>query len=115
MQKLKLDLDALEVQSFATTGAAGGAAGTVHGMIVSTDDPMGCNEPIFMNAALCPSFGCPTAIGMDSCDGTCGNSCGNSCGSCYGSCNFDCPSDGCVSNGTSYGYTFLVSCCPPTR
>jgi hypothetical protein len=112
MQRLKLDLDTLEVQSFATTGPSAGPGGTVHGQMVAvTDDPETCAGSIGCYSLGCATYGCATA-GENTCVASCY---GSACDSCHGSCNFDCPSDGCVGNDTSYGYTFLVSCSPPTR
>lgn len=56
MQKLRLDLDTLAVQSFATSGA-GAERGTVHGAMYPTDlCTVGCDG----TRANCPSPQCTT-------------------------------------------------------
>ncbi|HEX8903532.1 MAG TPA: hypothetical protein VF771_01680, partial [Longimicrobiaceae bacterium] len=67
MEKTRLKLDDLEVQSFPTTGGTGRERGTVRGHDLPTD-------PVE----------CPTADpNWDTCCNTCGDTCGDSCG---GSC-----------------------------
>lgn len=111
MQRLKLDLDHLQVQSFATTGPAADASGTVHGhMVAVTDDPETC-----VGSIGCYSLGCPSYTCLTGCNDTCYASCGGTCdATCGGSCDGTCGSGdtGGSGNDTSYGYTFLVSCCP---
>jgi hypothetical protein len=71
MRKLKLDLGELEVQSFPTADAPTGREGTVHGMIVSTDQVPHCQqEPgvSYYNVGLDASFNCLAGIGLDSAD-----------------------------------------------
>jgi hypothetical protein len=68
MPKIKLDLDALDVQSFETVAGAPGAPGTVHGHMPRTIEPDASQE---------------------SCDGLCGggtgyNTCGATCEACSG-------------------------------
>jgi hypothetical protein len=73
MKKLKLDLLELDVQSFPTTESTAGADGTVHGMIVSTDQPdcMGgsgvhyCLPSIYGNLGIDPAFGTLAGLGVD--------------------------------------------------
>jgi hypothetical protein len=68
MRKLKLDLGELEVQSFPTADAPTGREGTVHGMIVSTDQVPHCQqEPgmSYYNVGLESAFGCPIGIGLE--------------------------------------------------
>ena len=68
MDKVRLTLDDLQVQSFATTDANAGARGTVRAHDWPTDER-----------------GCPTANpAWDTCGETCWETCGDSCG---GSCN----------------------------
>ncbi|HEX8903530.1 MAG TPA: hypothetical protein VF771_01670 [Longimicrobiaceae bacterium] len=95
MEKVRLTLDDLEVQSFTTTGGDRTRRGTVRGH----DE---CTDPIY----------CPTADpAWDTCWDSCAdtNCCGGSGGSCDGSC--DCYSGGCggspsflATNCWSYGY-----------
>lgn len=74
MQKIRLDLDALRVDSF-ETDAATGAHGTVHG---HGKAPL--QEPASDYNGVCNSY-------YDSCNGTCA-SCVNTCwASCNGTCN----------------------------
>jgi hypothetical protein len=75
MQKLKLELGELEVQSFPTTDSAAGHEGTVHGMIVSTDQVPHCQqEPgVAYNVGLDASFGCLAGLGLDSGEVACGD------------------------------------------
>ena len=72
MRKLKLDLDALSVESFATTPEPRREGGTVFGQ----------NHCTCQTQCTCP--GCPT------CEATCGNSwtCGDTCAD---SCGYTCP------------------------
>ncbi|HEX8243734.1 MAG TPA: hypothetical protein VF541_09570 [Longimicrobium sp.] len=80
MEKIRLALDDLSVQSFATTDGAAGARGTVRGRDAPTDQ-----------------VECPTAdVNWNTCWDTCGESCGCGGGSgntCDGSC--DCYSAWC--------------------
>ena len=91
MNKLKLKLEDLQIDSFSTTPVKKGK-GTVYGEQ--------CTCP---TACTCP--GCPTCDA--SCNGTCGASCGGTCdASCNGSCGDSCectwdPSCG----GQSCNYT----------
>ncbi len=93
MKKLKLDLDALEVESF-DTAAAGAARGTVKGYY--TEEPpkdyietmqFTCTTCPSGPSCPCPSAGCPTGYtecGQDTCGNwTCGFTfCANSCDWC---------------------------------
>ena len=65
MKKLKLNLDDLRVESFATTPDATAPPGTVFGQ--DTEDTI-----------------CNTQCGTCTCGNTCGNTCANSCGQCTG-------------------------------
>lgn len=101
MEKVRLDLDELEVQSFVTTGADPQPRGTVHG-----------NEQ-------CSCQCCPTDPALNTCWNSCADTCwatcaGDTCwGSCGGSC--DCGSNDCGSGDCSgYGCgseSFLASNC----
>ena len=84
MNKLRLDLEDLSVESFDTTPAARAENGTVFGQ-----------QCTCYTQCTCP--GCPTCDA--SCNGTCGGTCAASCngtcgdtcaGSCYGSCDDTC-------------------------
>jgi hypothetical protein len=78
MRKLKLDLEDLSVESFATTPESRGEGGTVFGQ----------NHCTCYTQCTCP--GCPTCDATcngscvntcaSSCNGTCGNTCGDTCG-----------------------------------
>ncbi len=104
MRKLKLDLEELAVESFATTPESRGEGGTVFGQ----------NHCTCYTQCTCP--GCPTCDA--SCNGTCGGtcatcaaSCNGTCGatcaaSCYGTCDWTCE---CYSNDT--GCTGDFNCC----
>ncbi|HEV2736456.1 MAG TPA: hypothetical protein VGV85_16540 [Longimicrobiaceae bacterium] len=77
MKKLKLDLEDLTVESFATTPESRGEGGTVFGQ----------NHCTCYTQCTCP--GCPTCDA--SCNGTCGGTCDASCnGTCGGTCDFSC-------------------------
>ena len=73
MQKLKLDLGELEVQSFPTAESPAGGEGTVHGMIVSTDQVPHCQDPNMAayNLGMESAFGCP-GLFADTGDQACG-------------------------------------------
>ncbi len=72
MKKLKLELDALKVESF-ESGAAGERGGTVRGNAPAT--------------ALCDSIQiCSIKNGNASFDGSCGLECTGTCGNTYGDC-----------------------------
>ncbi|MET0399703.1 MAG: hypothetical protein ABW277_23145 [Longimicrobiaceae bacterium] len=72
MKKLKLDLEELSVESFATTPDARVDGGTVFGQ-----------QCTCYTQCTCP--GCPTCDA--SCNGTCGGTCGATCNaSCDGTC-----------------------------
>jgi hypothetical protein len=76
MKKLKLDLEDLSVESFATTPESRGEGGTVFGQ-----------QCTCYTQCTCP--GCPTCDA--SCNGTCGGTCGGTCeASCNGTCDFTC-------------------------
>lgn len=75
MHKLKLNLDDLAVESFATTPDARGAGGTVFGQ----------NHCTCYTQCTCP--GCPTCD--PSCNGTCGDTC-------EGTCDYTCGGHTCL-------------------
>jgi hypothetical protein len=80
MNKLKLNLEELAVESFATTPEPRSEGGTVFGQ-----------QCTCYTQCTCP--GCPTCDA--SCNGTCGGTCGATCdascnGTCGGSCDFSC-------------------------
>ncbi len=80
MHKLKLNLEDLSVESFATTPEARHEGGTVFGQ-----------QCTCYTQCTCP--GCPTCDA--SCNGTCGGTCGGTCdascnGTCDGSCDYSC-------------------------
>ena len=86
MKKLKLDLEDLAVESFATTPEAGRDGGTVFGQ-----------QCTCYTQCTCP--GCPTCAGYGTCDASCNGTCAASCngtcgatcdGSCYGTCDYAC-------------------------
>lgn len=93
-RKLKLDLDALQVESFDTTSAGNRHDGTVFGQ--------GCT---CYTQCTCP--GCPTCDA--SCNGTCGGTCEASCnGTCDASCNGTC---GDYTNcGCDFGTQYDATC-----
>lgn len=70
MRKIRLELDALRVETF-DTGAGPGERGTVHGRHHTFE--VGCGDPFEDSIDYCPV---PTA--QASCGYTCGNTC--SCG-----------------------------------
>jgi hypothetical protein len=92
MQKLKLDVDALQVESFAVLTAAG-RAGTVHGRkdegpfdLDYYDDSTKCDGAgwgsLFGTCEGCPTVGtcvgptyCCKPTWRESCNGTCDTSC----------------------------------------
>ena len=89
MNKLKLQLEDLVIDSFSTTPVRR-AKGTVYGEQ--------CTCP---TACTCP--GCPT------CDASCGGTCGGTCdASCYGSCGDTCDC------GTAYDVSCNGYSCDPT-
>ena len=92
MKKLKLDLDELSVESFATTPERGREGGTVFGQ----------NHCTCYTQCTCP--GCPTCDA--SCNGTCGGTCA---GTCDASCNGTC---GCPSGDYTCDYTCGPDCDP---
>jgi hypothetical protein len=81
MNKLRLELDDLRVDTFATSGSAGSERGTVraHGGVGGGDSIYEVCEP------LPPDYteGCPPHTHAVSCYGSCYNSCN---GSCYNTC-----------------------------
>jgi hypothetical protein len=93
MNKLKLNLEELAVESFATTPDSRVEGGTVFGQ-----------QCTCYTQCTCP--GCPTCDA--SCNGTCGGTCEASCnGTCGGTCDASCI-DTCA--GFTCGYTCDASC-----
>lgn len=77
MSKIRLDLDALSVESF-STDAAPASSGTVHGHspIEQTfvSDVTGCDQD------TCARYCSGNTTCYASCDGSCAQTCGGSCG-----------------------------------
>jgi hypothetical protein len=93
MEKVRLTLDELHVQSFATTGDAAGQRGTVRGHDVPTDQ-----------------VECPTAdVNWNTCWQSCAdtNCCGGGGGG-TGDCSVDCWSDWC---SFDCYYSWVISWC----
>jgi hypothetical protein len=89
VRKLKLDLEDLSVESFATTPEAHRESGTVFGQ----------NHCTCYTQCTCP--GCPT------CDASCNGTCGGTCDvSCNGTCGCPDPS----ANWSACGRTCDYSC-----
>ena len=98
MEKIRLSLDELTVQSFATTAGARAERGTVRGHDLPTDQ-----------------VECPTADpNWNTCWATCGDTCGDSCGGSCGCggpsdwCTYDCGSDWC---SWDCSWTWYISWC----
>ena len=96
MQKLKLRLDDLQVDTFQTTPVEK-QKGTVFG-----------EQCTCRTQCTCP--GCYTCDA--SCNGTCGASCNGTCGatcdaSCYGSCDYTCDCSNFSCNYTCDGYATM--------
>lgn len=105
MNKLKLQLDDLQVESFQTERGKEALRGTVKGNAPPTSF---CTDYIDCTW----DFGCETQL--NSCGGTCqtcaGGSCENTCyGSCYGSCGATCAT--CGASCFSCEYTCYESGC----
>jgi hypothetical protein len=96
MKKLKLDLEDLSVESFATTPDPRRDGGTVFGQ-----------QCTCYTQCTCP--GCPTCDA--SCNGTCGGTCEASCnGTCAGTCGASCNGTcGCEFTYPGCNYT-VVGC-----
>ena len=96
MKKLKLDLEDLSVESFATTPEPRREGGTVFGQ-----------QCTCYTQCTCP--GCPTCDA--SCNGTCGGTCDASCnGTCGGTCGASCNGTcGCEFSAPGCNYT-VVGC-----
>ena len=82
MRKLKLNLEALNVDSFELTDAEKARQGTVHGHVDYTH-PRVCDTAVDCSFNSCPSY-CHTACAatcIETCDFTCEMSChyGSSC------------------------------------
>jgi hypothetical protein len=107
MNKLKLDVDDLRVESFETHRGVGPARGTVRAHATR----LHCTE--FVDCTI--DFGCGTGTGtgtgggtaIASCNGTCDASCNGSCASCAASCNGTCDVT-CASCGFS---CYDTNCC----
>lgn len=87
MSKLRLNLDALAVETFDPVPARPGAGrGTVHGLAIGNAQYM---SPYCASYPDCPSPLCvdtPMASCDGSCRATCAESCNGSCNSCVASC-----------------------------
>ena len=85
MKKLRLELDELRVDTFATTSKADRDKGTVRGHNSWNGQ---CETlPYEDSIDLCPPPYTAAATCVNSCYGTCGNTCAASCqGSCYNTC-----------------------------
>jgi hypothetical protein len=94
MRKLKLDLEDLAVESFATTSESRGEGGTVFGQ----------NHCTCYTQCTCP--GCPTCDAT--CNGSCVNTCAASCnGTCGGTCGASCNG---TCDGNCGGYSYDTGC-----
>jgi hypothetical protein len=101
MQKVRLELDELQVQSFTTTGPTAQQRGTVHGNDQCTCQCCPTDPALNTCAATCP----------DTCWGSCGGSCDCGSGDCGSG---DCGSGGCGTydcGGSWGGCSFLASQC----
>ena len=104
-KKIRLDLDALKVESFMTSGGAEGEEGTVfamantvcewtcNGVSPSCDGAQGCGHSLqecndYTNGGTCgpqnPTFGCLSQIGCYTWEETCVGE--NTCNPCAASC-----------------------------
>lgn len=104
MNKLKLRMDDLRVESFETLARGADARGTVRGHEPSVHCSNTCTaNPDCTLEFMCETYGDCTLAG--SCEGTCGRSCDNTCQvSCGGTCDVTCGSCyytvcGCQSDG----------------
>ncbi|HEU0016275.1 MAG TPA: hypothetical protein VFQ45_21530 [Longimicrobium sp.] len=95
MQKLRLDLDALEVESFDTVAGASAARGTVKGHRTETE-PIDYIDTAQFTCTTCPSAQSCPAVG-------CGGSAG--CVTAY----TDCGQDTC--GNYTCGWTYCVNSC----
>lgn len=98
MNKLKLNLEDLAVETFATTPEAQQGSGTVFGQ----------NHCTCHTQCTCP--GCPTCDA--SCNGTCGATCDVSCnGTCYATCaGGNTCADTCYYSCNGYCNSYDLSC-----
>lgn len=92
MKKLRLRMDDLRVESFATLGGPAQPRGTVRGHEPTVMCSGTCTaNPDCTDVFACETYGDCTLAG--SCEGTCGNSCDVTCQvSCYGTCDATCNS-----------------------
>jgi len=109
MRKVKLSLDGLAVESFATVAESGEYRGTVQGF--ATKPWQGCP---FQTADTCADP-CPSDAG--SCAGTCVASCAVTCdytcpATCAATCAFTCDDPTCASCDTYCGQVSCVIHCP---
>lgn len=89
MRKIRLELDALRVESFATDGGARGH-GTVHGR--NTMWGGACEEPPPEDSIyVCPVPTAQATCNQFTCDYTCGNTCSCGCTRTYGGWTCTCP------------------------
>ncbi|HEX8693238.1 MAG TPA: hypothetical protein VF746_12500 [Longimicrobium sp.] len=96
MKKLKLDIDALKVDTFEASVTLP-QLGTVHGLVAHTS-PDGCGS----------LDGCPMTVVGSEPGVTCQLECTGSCGYTY--CAFDCPHG--QSNGDTCACASAVTCAP---
>lgn len=79
MQKLKLSLDDLQVESFRTVPEARGAEGTVHGNAVGGD---AVDTDMITIVKSCYGTHCDPSCNNN----TCNASCNGTCATCHGTC-----------------------------
>jgi hypothetical protein len=101
MDKVRLDLDQLQVQSFTTTGGSTEHRGTVHANDQCTCQCCPTDPALNTCAATCP----------DTCWASCGGTCDCGSGDCGSACcgSGDCGSWDC--GGSWSGCSFLASQC----
>jgi hypothetical protein len=87
MAKLKLNVDALQVQSFATMRDGAGSLGTVEGHSGRT--------PSLTRQNSCPGYPCETYA--ETCPETCNWTCAGD------SCDYTCPTNLCACNQSDFG------------
>ncbi|HEX5870081.1 MAG TPA: hypothetical protein VFY65_06690 [Longimicrobium sp.] len=105
MKKIRLDLDALDVVSFRTTGADAEARGTVHGHRPPYTEGLECDSIDF-----CTNLDCGTAVSeCGGCTGPTGcGTCATNCGSCYDA---TCGNTYCGTCATNCGTCDPYCCC----
>lgn len=106
MQKLKLNLEALSVESFDTTGAEAEQRGTVKGHIPPWTEGRECES-----IDVCTNWDCGTAYSDCGGCGTAASDCGTcatNCGSCYDA---TCGATYCGTCATDCGTCDPYCCC----